>query len=65
MAKELPNLRVKTISPRSSMGVWVGLSVLVSIRTPHGKRCPASTREGIVATRVTVIMVGMTDYYGY
>lgn len=65
MARELPNLRVMTISPRSIMGVWAGLSVLVSIRTQHGKRCPVSMREGTVATSVTVIMVGMIDYAGY
>lgn len=62
--RELPNLRVRTISLRSSMDVWAALSVLVSIRTRHGKRCPASMREGTVATRVTVIMMGMTDQAG-
>lgn len=64
MARELPNLRVKTTSPKSSMGVWAGLSVLVSIRIQHGKRCPASMREETVATKVTAIMVGMIDYAG-
>lgn len=62
MARELPNRRVKTISQRSIMGAWAGLSVLVSIRNQHGKRCPVFMREGTVATRVTVIMVGMIDY---
>jgi hypothetical protein len=64
MPREWPSLRVKTISPRSSMGVWVGPSVLVFTRTPHGKRCLVSMREGIVDTKATVIMMGMTDCAG-
>lgn len=44
------------------MGAWAGLSVQVSIKTQHGKRCLVSMREETVATRVTVIMVGMIDY---
>lgn len=47
------------------MGVWAGLSVLVSSRTQHGKRCPVSMREGTVAIRVTVIMMGMIDHAGF
>jgi len=65
MPRELLNRRVKIISPRSIMGVWAGLSVLVSIRTWHGKRCPVSMREGTVATRVIVIMTGMIDHAGH
>ena len=64
MPRELPNLRVRTISPRSSRGAWAGLSVLVSIRTRRGKRCPVSTREGIEATMITVITIGMNDHSG-
>lgn len=64
MCRALPSPRVKTISPRSIEGVWAGLSVLVSIKTHHGKRCPVSMREGTVATRVTVIMMGMIDCAG-
>ncbi|KAM7177968.1 basic immunoglobulin-like variable motif-containing protein isoform 1-T4 [Macrochelys suwanniensis] len=59
--RELPNLKAKTISPRNSMDIWVDLSVLVSIKSPCGRRCVLFMRGGTVDIRVILIMMGMIE----
>lgn len=56
--KVLPNLRVKTISLKSSTDGWVGLSVLVSIKNLRGKNL-IFMRGGTVGIRAIMIMMEM------